>query len=106
METALQEFLAKNPVRIGVIGGSGLYHLDSMEFIGEVYPETPWSFPSDRIRICRQGSLLVAFLARHGPGHVLNPSEVPYRANIAALKSLGVDRILAFSAVRSFRVSL
>ena len=90
-------------VKIAIIGGSGLYHLDSVETVTEVYPETPWGYPSDKILVCRHGESLIAFLARHGRGHPSNPSEVPNRANIAALKSLGVEIILAFSAVGSLR---
>ncbi|KAJ3048564.1 hypothetical protein HK097_010429 [Rhizophlyctis rosea] len=113
-------------VKIAVIGGSGLYHLDNLEVniplallstfslvltffnpqvLGEVNPLTPWGHPSDRIIISLHtpSSTKVAFLARHGRGHYLNPSEVPARANIAALKSLGVTTILAFSAVGSLR---
>ncbi|CAL1701998.1 unnamed protein product [Somion occarium] len=91
-------------VLIGVIGGSGLYHLDNLSFIKHVNPETPWGHPSSPITICALPSgTQVAFLARHGIGHTLSPSAVPCRANIAALKSLGVRAILAFSAVGSLR---
>eukprot|EP00158_Paraphelidium_tribonemae_P008821 Partr_v1_DN28696_c1_g1_i2_m50301 putative Catalyzes the reversible phosphorylation of S-methyl-5'- thioadenosine (MTA) to adenine and 5-methylthioribose-1-phosphate. Involved in the breakdown of MTA, a major by-product of polyamine biosynthesis. Responsible for the first step in the methionine salvage pathway after MTA has been generated from S- adenosylmethionine. Has broad substrate specificity with 6- aminopurine nucleosides as preferred substrates (By similarity) len=89
--------------KVGVIGGSGLYHLDNLEFLADERPETPWGLPSGDIRICRHNNTNVAFLARHGKGHHLNPSDVPNRANIAALKSLGVEIILAFSAVGSLR---
>ncbi|PPQ98229.1 hypothetical protein CVT26_003400 [Gymnopilus dilepis] len=91
-------------VLIGVIGGSGLYHLDNLTFVKSVNPETPWGFPSSPITISSLPSgTQVAFLARHGIGHHINPSNVPSRANIAALKSLGVRVILAFSAVGSLR---
>ncbi|THH02220.1 hypothetical protein EW026_g618 [Hermanssonia centrifuga] len=91
-------------VLIGVIGGSGLYHLDNLTFIKHVNPETPWGFPSSPIAISSLPSgTQIAFLARHGQGHTINPSAVPTRANIAALKSLGVRAILAFSAVGSLR---
>ncbi|KAI9320870.1 nucleoside phosphorylase domain-containing protein [Dichotomocladium elegans] len=91
-------------VKIAVIGGSGLYHLDNLEVVEEVNPETPWGFPSDKIIIARLPSgTKIAFLARHGRGHYLTPTEVPVRANIAALKHLGVEAILAFSAVGSLR---
>ncbi|KAL7314397.1 S-methyl-5-thioadenosine phosphorylase [Mucor circinelloides] len=91
-------------VKIAVIGGSGLYHLEGLEVIEEVNPETPWGFPSDKIIICKTPSDdKIAFLARHGRGHYLTPTEVPVRANIAALKHLGVEVILAFSAVGSLR---
>ncbi|PBK72158.1 Methylthioadenosine phosphorylase [Armillaria solidipes] len=95
--------MAEN-VLIGVIGGSGLYHLDNLTFVKHVNPETPWGFPSSPISICSLPSgIHVAFLARHGTGHSISPSAVPARANIAALKSLGVRAIVAFSAVGSLR---
>ncbi|KIY72618.1 Methylthioadenosine phosphorylase [Cylindrobasidium torrendii FP15055 ss-10] len=91
-------------VRIAIIGGSGLYHLDNLTFVKHVNPETPWGFPSSPIAICALPSgTQVAFLARHGSGHTIHPSAVPARANIAALKSLGVRAIVAFSAVGSLR---
>ncbi|SJL01079.1 probable S-methyl-5'-thioadenosine phosphorylase [Armillaria ostoyae] len=95
--------MAEN-VLIGVIGGSGLYHLDNLTFVKHVNPETPWGLPSSPISICSLPSgIHVAFLARHGTGHSISPSAVPARANIAALKSLGVRAIVAFSAVGSLR---
>ncbi|KII90489.1 hypothetical protein PLICRDRAFT_157639 [Plicaturopsis crispa FD-325 SS-3] len=91
-------------VLVGVIGGSGLYHLDNLTFVKHVNPETPWGFPSSPITISALPSgVRIAFLARHGQGHTIAPSAVPARANIAALKSLGVRAILAFSAVGSLR---
>ncbi|KIK63217.1 hypothetical protein GYMLUDRAFT_95836 [Collybiopsis luxurians FD-317 M1] len=91
-------------VLIGVIGGSGLYHLNNITFVKHVNPETPWGFPSSPISICALPSgKKIAFLARHGIGHTIHPSAVPSRANLAALKSLGVKAILAFSAVGSLR---
>ncbi|KAL0064565.1 S-methyl-5-thioadenosine phosphorylase [Marasmius tenuissimus] len=91
-------------VSIGVIGGSGLYHLDNLTSEKTVNPETPWGFPSSPITISSLPSgTKIAFLARHGQGHTIHPSAVPARANIAALKSLGVRVILAFSAVGSLR---
>jgi len=95
---------AEQQVLIGVIGGSGLYHLENLKFQKEVNPETPWGFPSSPITIATLPSgTPVAFLARHGRSHSINPSNVPARANIAALKSLGVKAIVAFSAVGSLR---
>ncbi|MCU0823215.1 MAG: S-methyl-5'-thioadenosine phosphorylase [Leptospira sp.] len=90
-------------VKIGVIGGTGLYSIDGMEILDEVYPDTPWGKPSDKITIGRFKGKEIAFLPRHGKGHFLNPSEVPARANIAALKALGVEEIIAFSSVGSLR---
>jgi 5'-methylthioadenosine phosphorylase len=103
--TRLQpEDFTTNPVAVAVIGGSGLYKLEGLEFLGTVNVETPWGLPSDPITIMAlPDGQRVAFLARHGQYHTYNPSEVPFRANIAALKSLGVRVILAFSAVGSLR---
>ncbi|MCW7469213.1 MULTISPECIES: S-methyl-5'-thioadenosine phosphorylase [Leptospira] len=92
-----------NVVKIGVIGGTGLYSIDGMEIIKEIHPDTPWGKPSDTITIGRFKGKEIAFLPRHGKGHSLNPSEVPARANIAALKQLGVEEIIAFSSVGSLR---
>ncbi|KAH9949171.1 Methylthioadenosine phosphorylase [Amylocystis lapponica] len=94
-------------VLVGVIGGSGLYHLDNLTVIKQVTPDTPWGPPSSPITICALPSgTRVAFLARHGAAHTLAPSAVPARANIAALKALGVRAVLAFSAVGSLREEL
>lgn len=95
---------AEDLVRIAVIGGSGFYNLDGFHTLETVNPETPWGLPSAPITIAASASgLKVAFLARHGTGHHLLPTEVPSRANIAALKHLGVEVILAFSAVGSLQ---
>ncbi len=98
--------MAKLSARVGVIGGSGLYELDNLEILGETRPRTPFGSPSDAILVGRLGGHEVAFLPRHGRGHRLLPGEVPSRANIAALKALGVDRIVAFSAVGSLKEEL
>jgi 5'-methylthioadenosine phosphorylase len=89
---------------IGVIGGSGLYHLDHLTVLHTVNPLTPWGHPSSPITVAALPSgTRIAFLARHGIGHTISPSAVPNPANIAALKSLGVKAIIAFSAVGSLR---
>ncbi|KAF8341370.1 Methylthioadenosine phosphorylase [Cantharellus anzutake] len=89
---------------VGVIGGSGLYKLNNLAPIEEVNPETPWGYPSSPITIAELPTgHRVAFLARHGTAHSISPSTVPSRANIAALRSLGIRAILAFSAVGSLR---
>ncbi|CAJ0625706.1 5843_t:CDS:2 [Entrophospora sp. SA101] len=91
-------------VKIGVIGGTGLYHCHHLELIKEIYPKTPWGYPSSNITIFKDSSgFKIAFLARHGEGHKYNPTQVPSRANIAALKHIGVEIIIAFSAVGSLR---
>ncbi|ORY87683.1 5'-methylthioadenosine phosphorylase [Protomyces lactucae-debilis] len=90
-----------------IIGGSGFYKLDGFSVESEHNPETPWGYPSSPITVARSASgFKVAFLARHGVGHRYTPSEVPARANIAALKSLGVKAILAFSAVGSLQAHI
>jgi len=95
---------SSSSVLVGVIGGSGLYHLDNLTLVEIVNPETPWGFPSSPITICSLPSgTKIAFLARHGNGHTISPTAIPSRANISALKSLGVKAILAFSAVGSLR---
>ena len=99
----MTKFEIQEPIRIGIIGGSGLYSLDGLQVLGELEIKTPWGLPSDNIVIGVIDGDYVAFLARHGRGHHLTPTEVNSRANIAALKSIGVDVILAFSAVGSLR---
>lgn len=92
-----------NDARVAVIGGSGLYLFDGMDDVREVVVDTPFGPTSDAIAIGRLGGVEVAFLPRHGRGHRLLPTEVPYRANIWALKSLGVTRIFSASAVGSMK---
>jgi 5'-methylthioadenosine phosphorylase len=89
--------------RIGVIGGSGLYQIDGLSDIRETKLETPFGEPSDLIIIGTLQGVPIAFLPRHGKGHRISPSEVPVRANIFALKSLGVERIISVSAVGSLK---
>ncbi|MDD5591042.1 MAG: S-methyl-5'-thioadenosine phosphorylase [Dehalococcoidales bacterium] len=89
--------------KIGVIGGSGLYHIKGLADIAEVDIETPFGKPSDSITTGRLEGTAVAFLPRHGKGHHLSPSEVPYRANIYALKSLGVEWIISVNAAGSLK---
>lgn len=87
--------------RIGIIGGSGLYAMDALENSREISVQTPWGPPSDAILTGEVDGVPVAFLARHGRQHSLLPGEVPYQANIYALKQLGVRYLLSFSAVGS-----
>ena len=91
---------------VGIIGGTGLYDLEGFENAQWVSVQSPFGEPSDDILIGTFGSNRVAFLARHGRGHRVPPSQVNYRANIDALKRVGVDRILAFSAVGSLKDEL
>jgi 5'-methylthioadenosine phosphorylase len=88
---------------IGVIGGSGLYHMEGMTDIEELALQTPFGAPSDVITLGKVEGVPMAFLPRHGRGHRITPTEVPVRANIWALKSLGVEWVVAISAVGSLR---
>jgi 5'-methylthioadenosine phosphorylase len=89
--------------RIGVIGGSGLYEMEGMTDIKEVSLDTPFGKPSDAITVGKLDGAGIAFLPRHGRGHRYLPSEVPYRANIYALKMLGVESIIAVNSCGSFK---
>jgi 5'-methylthioadenosine phosphorylase len=86
-------------VQLGVIGGSGVYHMQGVTLVAEHRMDTPFGQPSDAVIETRIGDRTVYFLPRHGRGHVLLPSEVPYRANVHAMKQLGVTHLLAVSAV-------
>jgi 5'-methylthioadenosine phosphorylase len=88
---------------IGIIGGSGLYSMPGFEAQEERTVETPWGAPSDPYVVGKLAGRDVAFLARHGRGHRLSPSELNFRANIYGFKSLGVERILSLSAVGSLK---
>jgi len=92
--------------RIGVIGGSGLYDIPGIEVVEEAEIDTPFGKPSDRIIVGRLEGVGVAFLPRHGRGHHISPTEIPQRANIYALKSLGVECIIAVNACGSFKERL
>ena len=89
--------------RLGIIGGSGFYSIDQIEFLREIDVNTPYGKPSDPIRIFKLGNLEIVFIARHGRTHRLNPTEIPYKANIWAMRSLGVRWIIAPSAVGSLQ---
>jgi 5'-methylthioadenosine phosphorylase len=88
---------------LAVIGGSGLYQFDQLEDKNSIEVNTPFGKPSSPITLGKINGKQLVFLARHGIGHTLSPSEVPYRANIYALKSLGVKRIISVSACGSLR---
>lgn len=92
--------------KIGVIGGSGLYQMAALTDVEEVRIETPFGDPSDVFVVGSLGGVRVAFLPRHGRGHTLLPTEIPFRANIYAMKLLGVERIISASAVGSLREEL
>lgn len=93
-------------MKIGVIGGSGLYEIESLENAQTVEVETPFGAPSDSFVTGTVAGTEVAFLARHARGHRLLPSELNHRANIFAMKKLGVDRLISVSAVGSLREEL
>ena len=95
-----------NQVKIAFIGGSGLYEIDGIENVVEKDIDTPFGKPSDKIITGTISDISCAFLPRHGRGHVMNPSEINQRANMYALKSLGVEQIVSFTACGSLRENM
>jgi 5'-methylthioadenosine phosphorylase len=91
---------------IGIIGGSGLYSMSGLTDVREIRVRTPFGEPSDGIALGTLGGKRVAFLARHGRGHRILPSEINFRANICAMKQLGVERVISASAVGSLQEDL
>jgi 5'-methylthioadenosine phosphorylase len=91
---------------LGVIGGSGVYDLPGLEDVREERIASPWGEPSDAVRFGRIGQTELAFLPRHGRGHLLSPSDINYRANIDALKRAGVTDLVSVSACGSFKPEL
>ncbi|MBD2463762.1 S-methyl-5'-thioadenosine phosphorylase [Oscillatoria sp. FACHB-1407] len=89
--------------KIGIIGGSGLYKMEALKDVKEVQIDTPFGAPSDALILGTLDGVSVAFLARHGRNHHLMPSELPFRANIYAMKSLGVEYLISASAVGSLK---
>lgn len=89
--------------KVGIIGGTGLYDMEGMTEVKEVLVKTPFGEPSDAILLGTLEGVGLAFLPRHGKGHRISPTEVPARANIYALKSLGVERIISVNAVGSLK---
>jgi 5'-methylthioadenosine phosphorylase len=94
------------PAVLGIIGGSGLYDLPGLSGVRREKVRTPFGDPSDAIVLGRLGDQDIAFLARHGAGHRLTPTEVPYRANLHALKQLGATRVVSVSAVGSMKEAI
>ena len=92
-----------NPATIAIIGGSGLYEMEGLTDVDSVDIDTPFGRPSDAITLGTLEGARVAFLPRHGQGHRFNPSHIPVQANIYALKTLGVERIISVSAVGSLK---
>lgn len=97
---------SKGQATVGVIGGSGLYDIEGLTSTRSIRVRTPFGAPSDAITVGTLEGIRVAFLSRHGRGHLLNPSGINYRANIFALKSLGVSHIISVSAVGSMKESI
>jgi 5'-methylthioadenosine phosphorylase len=93
-------------IKIGIIGGTGLYEMAALRDRSEIEVETPFGAPSDRLILGTLSGQKVAFLARHGRGHRFMPTELNFRANIYAMKQLGVERILSVSAVGSLKKEL
>ncbi|MEP6957475.1 MAG: S-methyl-5'-thioadenosine phosphorylase [Nitrospirota bacterium] len=91
---------------IGIIGGSGLYDIEGLRKVTEGSVRTPFGAPSDKVILGELDGIRIAFLSRHGRGHRLNPTDINYRANIYALKSLGVRRVISVSAVGSMKESI
>jgi len=89
--------------KIGIIGGTGLYDIEGMTDIEEINLDTPFGKPSDSVVVGKLGGVGIAFLPRHGKGHRILPTEIPVRANIYALKSLGVEQIIAVCSAGSFK---
>ena len=92
--------------KIGIIGGSGLYDIGGLQSPKWQRIESPWGAPSDEILTGTLGGMEMAFLPRHGRGHIHSPSSIPYRANIDALKRLGVTDVISISACGSFRENM
>jgi 5'-methylthioadenosine phosphorylase len=93
-------------VKVGIIGGSGLYKMEALTEVEEIRVETPFGDPSDAIILGTLEGARVAFLARHGRNHSLMPSELPFRANIYAMKKLGVEYLISASAVGSLKAEV
>ena len=91
---------------LGVIGGSGLYQMNGLEVIEKVTVNTPFGSPSDSIIVGKLAGVKLAFLPRHGVGHVIPPSEINFRANIFAMKKIGVERIISVSAVGGMKENM
>jgi 5'-methylthioadenosine phosphorylase len=100
---ALQQGKIMVQAKIGIIGGSGLYKMDALKDVEEVVVNTPFGSPSDALILGTIEGTRVAFLARHGRNHTLLPSELPFRANIYAMKQLGVEYLISASAVGSLK---
>src|SRR5580692_509201 len=106
MPKSTKQAKTKTAIEIGIIGGSGLYAMPGLSNTREVWVKTSFGDPSDAFITGTLEGRRVAFLARHGRGHLFTPSEINYRANICAMKMLGVEQIISVSAVGSLREDL
>jgi 5'-methylthioadenosine phosphorylase len=102
----MRKVTARPLADIGIIGGSGLYEMEGLADVRAVQVRTPFGKPSDALVVGTLDGVRVAFLSRHGRGHCLAPADINYRANIYALKSLGVTRVISVSAVGSMKEAL
>jgi len=105
-QAAKRRGASSEAVRIGIIGGSGLYNMPGLEKSRELRVKTPFGDPSDALVVGTLEGKRVAFLSRHARGHRLTPTEINYRANVHAMKQLGVERIISVSAVGSLQEDL
>ena len=103
--TQLDAYDFKN-ARLGIIGGSGLYRIENLKNIVELSLDTPYGKPSNNFLIGNLHGIEIVFLARHGEKHTLNPSEIPYKANIWAMRSLNVRWLISASAVGSLKANI
>lgn len=92
--------------KLGIIGGSGMCSFNELKVVSEIRPETKYGFPSDIISICEFGDELLAFLPRHGSKHTIAPHKVPYKANLAALKEVGVEYVIGTCIVGSLKKTI
>ena len=102
----MTEGMIMEQVKIGIIGGSGIYDIEEIQDISTYEIDTPFGLPSDKVIVGTLAGVRFAFLPRHGRGHKISPSELNYRANIYALKSVGVEQIISVSAVGSLKEEL
>ena len=90
-------------IKIGILGGSGIYDIEGVKNVETVEVDTPYGKPSDKIIVGVSDGVRFAFLPRHGRGHTISPTELNFRANIYAFKNLGVEKVLSISAVGSLK---
>lgn len=95
--------MSSEPILVGVLGGSGVYKMEILKNVEEIEMDTPFGKPSDKVTVATVHGMRIAFIPRHGRNHTFNPTEVPYQANIFALKTLGVKYLISVSAVGSLR---